>query len=1370
MARNVNTTITPTITLHVNIIKNDGSVVEKKINIEDMVTDLRYAANGKNNKVSGRVSDIGFSVARTKRLYTNVLKAKSWFKIDVTPTILSVDASKEYHSDVREIQIRELLEDQGMTDVKMINTYLSYGFHAEVLRSDDTVNIFDVREGDILTDIRYLLRGDEAVLPSAKLIAIKREGTTMKPISLVLNLDNKLRILNIQSIVSIGGAGQPIDEQKTIMGEIDSTSTEPQVLYVGAGAFADKIDVTNDVTIKGNKVGVWGTSKNRDRNTFADETIITGAITAGKGAKLEIDGCVLTDTAVITLLDGCDELILRNCIVSGLNGKSTKASFISGSFTEPAKVVIDHCYFGSNPSTVTSNIYDMFEMDFPLRSGTEISGNYFVKDVNTHNIINIYDVTDNAIIDITDNEFEYSGSAIRIGTKGDANCTFNINNIKYHSTDESGDGIWSGLMVIQPYQGETITMEHVKINLNNVKRKDTLQLYFMYAIIKDGYTVFTEENAPIVRVNGKEYPRLFNYVQEEGTDTPTPTPVDKTQLEKLFNDISSEMSTTSTVYTYSTIDALSKEATITSKLLNNPDATQEEIDAQIITLQTAYINLEVVNKESLIDFINEANSEITRNVYTIVSVDSLKKIISDAQAVSNNNDATQDEIGNAYLLLHEGIDNLKPIDKEALVFLIDIANSELNDTSIEYTEESKTTLQNAIANAQEVVNNTESTQEYRNQAYTFLLNAIDGLVVKEPDVPTPVDKEPLILLIAEAEGKLSQTNIVYTEESKSTLRDYITAAQAVVNDENATQDNVNNESILLQAAISGLMVKEPDPVIVVNKESLISLITEANAKLTQTEIEYTEPSKENLQTAITSAQEVVNNTDATQDNVDVQVTALRAAIDGLVVKENPNPDPVVDKDELTTLITTANSKLSQTEVEYTEESREALQTAINNAQSVAYNTEATQEEVDAQIAALQGAINGLVKVETPEPTPVVVNKELLVNLVNEANGKLAQTEITYTEESKATLSSVITASQEVVNNAEATQEEVNAQVGLLQTAIDGLVVKEPDPVPVVVNKEALSALITTANENLTQTDVEYTEASKEALQTAITNAQTVVDNTDASQDDVDAQVGLLQTAIDELQEVSTPVIVDKTSLSELISEANTKLIQTEITYTEESKNYLSSVLTEAQDLYDDAEATQEEVDAQEVSLQNAMDSLVLVESEPEPVVVNKASLINIITTASEMLSQTEVNYTEESKTTLNDAMIAAQAVIDDAEATQEEVDAQETAVQAAIDALVEVKEEGTPESIPSTVNKETLISMINSANEELTQTEIVYTEESKTSLQIAIDAAQSVLDNTNASQHDVDVQVIALQDAINNLVEVTDESNSETNPIDDVTE
>lgn len=1289
MARNVNTTIVPVITLHVLTRKKDESVVEKLINIEDMVENLRYAGDGKNNKITGRIADIAFKVAKTKRLYTSVTKAKSWFKYDVTPTDIFVDASTEYHSNVKEIPVRELLEDIGVTDVKMITSYLSYGLHGEVLRSDETTNTFDIREGDILTDIRYLFRGDETVLPSAKLIAIKRDGTTLKPVSLVLNLDNKLRVIQVEQLVSIGGAGQPIDETKSIVDAIDPDTTEPQVIYVGPGTFSKRLEISNDVTIKGNKVGIWGTSKNRDPNVIDDETVISGAIVAKKGAKLEIDGCVLTKNAIITLAS-CNELTIRNCIIKGLVGTNNLSAFIDGVSDETGvKLVVERCYFAENVCTEASKIYNLVNIGFPLRNGSSISGNYFAKNANTHNFINVYNIMNGAIININDNEFEYSATAIRVGTIGDVECTININNLKYDSTDESEDGKWAGMMLIQPYRGDTISMKDVKININNVKKKDTCQLYFMYSIVKDGYTVLTEENAPVVRVNGKEYPRLFNHIQGSDVVTPTPTPVDKTALDNLIKSIDEFMTTTDKIFTYESMLNLTNVTDASDRLLKRDDVTQIEVDAQVTVLQAAFDGLVEVTSNHLLELITEANANITENVYTIDSENIVKKSIADAQEIVSNTDATQEDVNRAYVNLQESIRALKLIDNNILTSVIDTANEKLTQTEVVYTDESKNILQIAITSAQVIVDNADATQENRDQVYVALINAINGLTVKEeePD-PTPVgvNKDALTALIATANEKMIQTDITYTDESLATLRVAISNALAVVNNENATQNEVDAEVSALQSAINSLVVKEeePDPV-VVNKESLINLIATATSKLTQTEVEYTDESKASLQAAITAAQNTVNNTDATQEEVNSQAAVLQIAIDALVVKEPEIPDVpdpvVVDKSALTTLITSAIEKLTDTEVEYTEDSKSALQNAVTAAQAIINNADATQGEVDAGVTILQTAIDGLV-VKEKDPEPVVVNRDALVAIIALANEKLAQTDVEYTDTTKAALMAAITTAQSVLNDENATQEEVDAEVATVQSSIDGLMVKEPEPTPIVVDKSALITLIATANESLVQTEIVYTDKSKEALQNAITTAQAVVDNEESTQEEIDAQVTALQSAIDGLtvkeEPDPEPVVVDKDELVSLIATATEKLTQTEVTYTDETREALQTAINAAQTIVDSEESTQDEVDAQITALQGAIDALVVKQPEipdvPDPVVVNKDELVSLIATANEKANDTSVEYTEESKGILLDAITAAQAVVDNEEATQEEVNAQLIALQESIDGLVEVTE------------------------------------------------------------------------------------------------
>lgn len=71
------------------------------------------------------------------------------------------------------------------------------------------------------------------------------------------------------------------------------------------------------------------------------------------------------------------------------------------------------------------------------------------------------------------------------------------------------------------------------------------------------------------------------------------------------------------------------------------------------------------------------------------------------------------------------------------------------------------------------------------------------------------------------------------------------------------------------------------------------------------------------------------------------------------------PSSVVDKSELVSLISTASAIQPDT---YTPESFQDLTDAITTAQSVVDNADATQEEVNAQLVALQSAIDSLVTV------------------------------------------------------------------------------------------------------------------------------------------------------------------------------------------------------------------------------------------------------------------------------------------------------------------------------------------------------------------------------------------------------------------------
>ncbi|HHV46844.1 MAG TPA: hypothetical protein GXX53_08145 [Tissierellia bacterium] len=147
--------------------------------------------------------------------------------------------------------------------------------------------------------------------------------------------------------------------------------------------------------------------------------------------------------------------------------------------------------------------------------------------------------------------------------------------------------------------------------------------------------------------------------------------------------------------------------------------------------------------------------------------------------------------------------------------------------------------------------------------------------------------------------------------------------------------------------------------------------------------------------------------------------------------------------------------------------------------------------------------------------------------------------------------------------------------------------------------------------------------------------------------------------------------MDKTALLEKIEYAQGL---NEEDYTEESWANLVAALQDALAVYEDEEATQEEVDTALAALIAAIEALVPAEEEPGE--VDKTELGAKI---DEALELNEEDYTEESWANLQAALIAAVEVYNDENATQEEVDAALAALIAAIEALVPAEEEPEPE-------------------------------------------------------------------------------------------
>lgn len=578
---------------------------------------------------------------------------------------------------------------------------------------------------------------------------------------------------------------------------------------------------------------------------------------------------------------------------------------------------------------------------------------------------------------------------------------------------------------------------------------------------------------------------------------------------------------------------------------------------------------------------------------------------------------------------------------------------------------------------------------------------LDKLDIVLKRIADEADLTELEKVLKTARDKLAEVN-AYTPASRGELETAVNAAQEVYDKAGVTQDEVNTAKANVEAKIAALAKKA-------DKSALINAINLADVKTTQDK--YTAESRDALKKVIAVAAAVVNDENATQEMVDAQTAAVKAADANLEEIKVP-----VNKSGLQKRVDEANETVTNTAA-YTEESLKALRAAIKAAQAVLNDPAATQEEVNAQTDALNAAIAALV--EKP-----VVDKTELQTAVADANKFAASDENKekYTEDSWKTLEEAITVAQAVLNKPEATQEEVNDALKALTDAKENLKTKEPS-----VEKPGKAELEETVNDaNAFVKGLEnpemYTEESLNALKEAIAMAEEVLASETATQDEINDAMRRVKEAKENLAQKKPAVATE--ALENAIANAR-ELANDTATYTEESRAALNAAVDAAQKVLEDANATQETVDKQTEAVEAAIKALVKIKVPAETDKLKEA-----VKEAEELVKDTE-KYSEESRNALTDAIALAQEVLEDTNATQETVDKALEAVNAAKEALVEV---GNLRNVVDEAAK-------------LTGETDKYTEDSVKALQAAIDEARKVLGNPKATKDEVATALNAVNKA-----------------------
>jgi hypothetical protein len=201
-----------------------------------------------------------------------------------------------------------------------------------------------------------------------------------------------------------------------------------------------------------------------------------------------------------------------------------------------------------------------------------------------------------------------------------------------------------------------------------------------------------------------------------------------------------------------------------------------------------------------------------------------------------------------------------------------ISDGELD--SSDYTTSTWSSLQNALNNANTVINSGTATEAQVASAQTAIENALNNLVVRG-------DPAQLAAALAVVSA-LTPDSSSYTYESWRAVSDAAFTAQAYVNSPgNVSQAQMTTAANNLNSALAGLILKPLDtsPTVAALKSTLGTEVTSLS-KLNS--VDYTPASWAALQSALAGAQAVATNSSATLAQVQGAIASLTDAVSGLV--------------------------------------------------------------------------------------------------------------------------------------------------------------------------------------------------------------------------------------------------------------------------------------------------------------------------------------------------------------------------------------------------------------------------------------------------------------------------------------------------------
>lgn len=597
------------------------------------------------------------------------------------------------------------------------------------------------------------------------------------------------------------------------------------------------------------------------------------------------------------------------------------------------------------------------------------------------------------------------------------------------------------------------------------------------------------------------------------------------------------------------------------------------------------------------------------------------------ESMANRLPADQQEAVNAMAEgLLDAIAGLKklPADYAALNALVAQAEELYLNADNVYTPDSITALETALFAAMDVQDAAYEidNQDLVNAAAATLEQAIKAMV------KLPADKTVLESKINEAKSYTSRSDYNdYTDDSRKALEAALDAAQKLLDDATLTVDDntdIAAAAETLAAAIRSLTWKGADYKALDDAIAAREAEVEAaeSATVNDGDLLYTEASITRVKIAIENARSLPRDLTVKQQS---QVDDMLTALNSVQLEKNP-----ADYSALNALIEEKQTELNNAGDEYTDESKQALQQAINTARTVVAQSYKIDEQnkVDDAVAALEAA----------ELVLKGADYTALDNAIKAAEEFLAdpETETLYDADAIQAVKDALEAAQDVDRELPITAQDT---VDALETALNNAVENaKTDYNPAVLT--GLNDAIAAAQAKLEVEDInDYTDESIRALEAAITEANALIEeNPDITrQGEVDAMAEQLNG----MELTLKPA--DKSGVQDAIDKGE-EILDNREQYTDE---YIDAVEEALDNLYEilDEELTIKEQD----KVDGAIDAIDEIAENPSYVGANLDSLNAAIAAAEAKKAAPDyMNYTEASRQALEAKLQEAIALRDSA--------------------------------------------------------------------------------------------------------------------------